>query len=477
VEASPDTKVLLEAVLAVLGRRSFQGWLVGGSVRDRQLGRPSTDLDVCVAGVPAGEGPAREAAFAVAREVAADLSTPFFTLSHEFGAYRVVGRGATLDLTALRRGGLEADLGLRDFTVNAMALPLGGGPLVDPFHGKDDLSAGRLTAVSSHIFRDDPARLMRAVRFAHTLRLEPDESLRNLAIREAGLVVKAAPERIMSELSIALEGGDAAGLVCRLRDAGLLSELIPEVDRLAVLPNAHGTPLLGAALERLRRLERLLRRPVEPPFQAAEVREHLAGVVDGSMSVQSALCLAALLLDVGRSVTAHRLEDGSWDYPGAAREGARAVRSIALRLRLSGRVVALVVSAVEGRERLSELAAITVSNKELVRTLRALEPRALEVAAIMRAEAAATGDRLLARAAEQLAGLWLERRRRGVPRVPVDGNDIRTHLCLGPGRLLGRVVGEVAVAAEAGLVSDRDGALAYAQEVLAGLGRESCYHI
>ena len=96
-----------------------EGWLVGGAIRDRLLGRPVRDMDVVVEGDP------EEAA----RAVAAAQKGPVFPLSEAFGAWRVLSRDRriTYDFSPLQGTTIEEDLAKRDFTVNAMAQPIGGG--------------------------------------------------------------------------------------------------------------------------------------------------------------------------------------------------------------------------------------------------------------------------------------------------------------------------------------------------------------
>ena len=124
-------------------REVFAGrdaWIVGGAVRDRLLGRATTDLDLAVPEDPS------DAARAVARTTG---GAPF-RLSGAFGAWRVVGPGHSwhVDLVILRDGDIRADLGARDFTLNAMAEPLAGGELLDPHGGRADLEEKRLRMVS-----------------------------------------------------------------------------------------------------------------------------------------------------------------------------------------------------------------------------------------------------------------------------------------------------------------------------------------
>ena len=124
----------LEVARAAL--RGERCWIVGGAVRDELLGLPAgRDLDLVI-----GDR-VEEAARAVAREAGEAVA---FSLSDEFGGWRVVSRGGDwqIDLNPLRGDSIEADLGLRDFTVNAIARPLEGGAAVDPLAGEADLRAG-----------------------------------------------------------------------------------------------------------------------------------------------------------------------------------------------------------------------------------------------------------------------------------------------------------------------------------------------
>ena len=126
-------------------------WLVGGAVRDRLLGRATDDVDLVVDGDVRGRRRARRSR--------APPAAPAFELSDAFGAWRVIGpdRAWQVDLTPLQGGSLEADLALRDFTVNAIAEPLDGGELVDPHGGAADLEARRLRMVAPRRLRRRPA--------------------------------------------------------------------------------------------------------------------------------------------------------------------------------------------------------------------------------------------------------------------------------------------------------------------------------
>jgi Poly A polymerase head domain len=166
-----------------------EGWLVGGVLRDELLGRPVVDVDV------ACREPDR-AARAFAR---AGGGAPF-PLSERHGAWRIaLGDGRTLDFTPLPNG-IDDDLASRDFTLNAMARPIEGGELLDPFGGQSDIEGRTIRAVSEGIFAADPLRLLRAVRLEDELGFRCDGDTEQLVRRHAELASRPAGERILGEL-------------------------------------------------------------------------------------------------------------------------------------------------------------------------------------------------------------------------------------------------------------------------------------
>jgi len=193
-----------------------EAWVVGGAVRDELLGRPVLDLDIALA------DPRR-----AAREYARRSGGAPFPLSDRHGAWRVaLDGGRTVDFTPLR-GTIEDDLATRDFTVNAIAVPLVGGEPVDPFGGRGDLDRLLLKTVSETAFEDDPLRLLRAVRFVDQFGFTLDEATAGLIRAAAHLVDRPAGERIVTELEQLSADGfrllDELGLLAPL--GGSVAEL------------------------------------------------------------------------------------------------------------------------------------------------------------------------------------------------------------------------------------------------------------
>ena len=246
-----------------LAQKILQGqeaWIVGGAVRDEFLGREVIDLDIACT-------EPENAARAYARR---SHGSPF-PLSERHGAWRVaLEDGHTVDFTPLPEG-IERDLASRDFTINAVALPLAGGDPLDPHQGLADLAAKRLRAVNPGIFEDDPLRLLRAVRLEEELDLELDPDTEILVRRHAALVTEPAGERILAELERLRPRG-----FFRLHELGLLEPLggsLEDLSRVQLVdrPGYLLVAVFGTGLDRLpvsnelRRYARSLLRAEPPP--------------------------------------------------------------------------------------------------------------------------------------------------------------------------------------------------------------------
>ncbi len=171
----------VQAAREALGDSSDGVWIVGGAVRDALLGRPIKDLDLAVAGEPER----------IAKAVARTAGGPVFRLSEAFGGWRALHpqRDWMCDVTALHGDGIDADLARRDFSVNAIAVPLAGGEPRDPQGGIPDLEASVLRVlggpdVASSSYAADPLRPLRLARLATELGLQPDDHTERLT-REA----------------------------------------------------------------------------------------------------------------------------------------------------------------------------------------------------------------------------------------------------------------------------------------------------
>jgi tRNA nucleotidyltransferase (CCA-adding enzyme) len=146
--------------------RELPVYVVGGAVRDLLLGRDRADLDVVVEGdatalaeALGGESVSHDR-FATAKVALPDLELDLATARAE--SYPLPGA-----LPEVREATLAEDLARRDFTINAMAIPLHRDPeLIDPHGGRADLERGLIRVLHPGSFTDDPTRALRAARYA-----------------------------------------------------------------------------------------------------------------------------------------------------------------------------------------------------------------------------------------------------------------------------------------------------------------------
>ena len=221
-----------------LVREAAQGqsaYLVGGAVRDLLLGEPSPDLDIAVEdeiggivealGGEATQHERFDTASVVLDETEVDIARTRAETYPSPGA-----------LPEVRPAPLSDDLGRRDFTVNAMAVPLEApGELIDPHGGLDDLRAGTLRVLHELSFLDDPTRALRAARYAARLDLELDPGTERLL--RAADVSSVSEDRVTAELAqIAGEErpSEALGLIAEwgLLDLGRGPRLAKALERL-----------------------------------------------------------------------------------------------------------------------------------------------------------------------------------------------------------------------------------------------------
>jgi poly(A) polymerase len=262
-------------------------FLVGGCLRDVVMGRPVHDYDFALSGA--------EEEFPV--EFASLSRGSFFWLDRERRQSRVViGRGdnaVTCDFAPIRGNGIQDDLALRDFTINALALPVGKEPgvLLDPLQGLRDIGEGTVRACGVGTFSDDPLRLLRAIRFAATLGFLIEAETWREMVKQPLLLESVAGERIRDELFLILGTRNVAASLEMLCRSGLLSLVVPGICRNgAYLHDLARRITFAAETEQvLEHCEGLF------PADRENLSAHLERHVEGGVSLFALLKLAAFL--------------------------------------------------------------------------------------------------------------------------------------------------------------------------------------
>ncbi len=462
---NPLHVTLLQAVLRAAGQR-VEPVLVGGAVRDGCLGRPGpTDLDVAV--------PAH--ALAIARAVADRLRGAFLPLDAERGAGRVVVDGQRLDVTDYRAGTLEQDLAGRDFTVNALAVPIrallrsGRAPVIDPTGGLEDLRSRRLRVPTPGVLDEDPVRTLRAVRLEGALgfRLVPS-TVRAIVAAGPGLA-RVAAERVRDEVAGFLALADTAAALRRADRLRLLAIVLPEVEPMRSTRQSlpHRFAVLEHSLRAVAGADLIIARPhALTPF-GEELAGHLSGSLAGGFERAHTLKLAALLHDVAKPQT-RRLVGGQVRFFEHDVRGEASVRAIGERLRLPGAVTSVLARLVRHHLRPMHLGgAGEVTARARYRFYRDLGPETRDLLLLALVDAAAVrGQSPLAiwPRAELIRDLlrgWQRERQTAAAPPLLRGEDIMTRFGLAPGPAVGWLLSRAREAQDLGLVSTREEALAY----------------
>jgi len=442
---------------------TINAWIVGGAVRDALANREVDDIDL----VTDGDVPE------IARRAAALLGGSAFELSREFETWRVSGPGNswTVDVVALRAATLEADLRLRDFTVNAIAVPLSGGEPIDPTSGVEDFEARRLRAAFDETFEADPLRMMRAARIAATFSLEPDAATVALIRASAGRAAEPAPERRFAELKAMIAGDRPLGSLEMLDELGLTPAVLPPLAALRGVvqsPNHH-LDVHDHTIEVLRRWL-----AVEGDLEAyagaaaAEVGAALAEPLADGLTRRDGIRFAAILHDIGKPATRSE-RGGVVSFRGHDRIGAEMVAELCGDLHTSSRFADYQAALTRhhlvlgfmtherplSRRRIWEYLDLT-GREALDVTMLTIADRLSAQGAGVPAEAL-TAHLELAR--EMLAEIVVLERH-GPPRPLLSGAEIAELLGV-EGAAIGEAVGELRAAQFAGEVGDRSEAEAH----------------
>jgi tRNA nucleotidyltransferase/poly(A) polymerase len=361
-------------------------WLVGGALRDLLLHRLCDDVDLTVAGD----------AESFARTLAGHLGGTVFSYSERFSAWRIALDGGHVDVAPLRGATIADDLRGRDFTINALARPIGAGggtgELVDPCGGLADLRAGRLALCARGAFDDDPVRVLRLARLCSEFDMEPADGVEDAARAAAGRLAAVSGERAEHELSALLGLPAAARAVRRLAALGALPVVLPEVDACrGVTQNPyHHLDVFDHTVEALEYLPAIVTVLGGERFLAAPAETGLPGA--GPL-VPAAW--AILLHDIGKPASRRVDREGRVTFFYHDQLGEEMLSGVCRRLRMSRRFEQFLGTLVRQHLRLGFLVRdMPLSRRALVRFRRAVEPFVFEAIVVSLCDRMATrGER------------------------------------------------------------------------------------
>ncbi len=484
---SPDPvrlPTITTKLVSLLSEWNVEGYLVGGVVRDALMGKDAEDIDITV----------HADAASVGQMIADALGGYLAHLNDDLQVARVALDDADwsgyIDVAAMRGSSIDCDLRKRDFSINAMAIPLkslsgcmSAAEVVDPFGGQRDLDDGVLRMVSSAALDEDPVRMTRGARLAAQsgLSVEPGTAV---AIRARALTIcDAPPERVRDELMRLLQAGNACYGVRLLDDLELLCAIIPELEdtKGVTQPREHYWDVFNHLMETVGWVDAMFDTEIQtesplndlPGFEG--MREYFNGHVSDGFDRQTFLKLTALLHDISKPSTKTVEESGRIRFFGHHTEGAEVSSGILNRLRFSRKAVAHVSEMVRQHLRPRQMAekGMMPSRRALYRYYRNVGDVALDTLYLNTADyLAARGPmlevddwrdhcQLIRHILDQGGASPGEESGDSLKTLPklVSGYDIIDRFALEPGRKIGTLLEEVREAQASGEVKTKEQAL------------------
>jgi poly(A) polymerase len=500
---SPSEDLLTRAA-EFLSARGITAYVVGGAVRDRFLSRPERP----------GAGPAdidlllTSPVVDLVDELADETAARAVVIDHERGFVRLIDPSDErkwLDL-AVFDGDLVSDLERRDFTINAMAVPLDKwlarddnsdikDAVVDPHGGMADLRQRVIRETSPGNLLDDPVRMLRAVRFATQLEFEIEADTAAIIRDNGDLLGNASPERVRDEFFAMMASHRPEFGIRELDRLGLLDLLLPELTlgRDFEQPREHYYSVMEHQLHALGFATRLVDpaiRSTDPLLKdlpwGPQFDDYLLEIVGNGQTRGTLLKIVAMLHDIGKPET-KTVDPPTPDRPNGRIRflthdelGSRMVSDLLTRFRCSRHTIAHVSLMIEKHMRPGQMSSgssanhALLSNRAIYRYFRDVSPVAVDTVLLNLCDyLSARGPRLTDAEFQRFLGLLSDILSRGLKPEPerytedllVDGYQVQERYGLQPGPEIGRLLGALRDAESSGVVRTK----AEAYELLARL--------
>jgi putative nucleotidyltransferase with HDIG domain len=471
-------------------------YLVGGAVRDILLTRLSPDLDFAV--------PSK--GISLARRVANSLNADFMVLDDVRDTGRVIFRESAgirifLDFATYRGDSLEEDLRARDFTMNAIAFNIQDQTLIDPLNGASDVRNRLIRACSPTSLRDDPVRILRAVRQAAALGFKIQPETRRAMKSAVHLLPAVSAERLRDEIFKILAGPKPEASLRALEMLGVFPNLLPELPSLKGLIQTapHIYDVWEHTLKVLGYLENILA-ALAPGYSADNTNDlftglltlrigrfreqfaaHFAESLNADRSVRPVLFLAALYHDIEKPSTKSVDDQGRIHFYEHEERGAETVTRRAEAFNLSNdeidRIRKIVryhmrfhsfTNRMEGEQK-------EPSRRAIYRFFRDTGEAGVDIVLLGLADLRGTYGPTLAQetwtaaldvARILLENYWEKREETVAPPRLVDGNDLMQELRIKPGRAIGQLLEGIREGQATGKIASREEALGFAKQQL-----------
>jgi len=453
-----NTEQLLKHIGGIADEKKNEVYVVGGYVRDRELGREVKDIDFTVI----NDG------VEFARDIAQSLGIKRLVCFEKFGTCMIPYKDFKLEFVQARSeqydpqsrkptvqaGDLYTDLARRDFTFNTLAQRLtgdGAGETVDLFGGAADLKKGvvRTPLDPARTFDDDPLRMIRAIRFASRFSFRIEQKTFNAIKKYCDRIKIVSQERITDEFIKIIKTSVPSIGMDLLRKSGLLEILFPELHILI------GVEQRGTYHHK------------DVWFHTLKVVDNVAGV-----SQKLELRLAALYHDIAKPQTKRFHEGTGWTFHGHEVLGMKMIPRIINRLRLPSDYVPYLQKLINLHLRPINLSDEEVTDSAIRRLIVAAGEELDDLMILCRADITSGNPR---RVKKHLRNFdFVEKRIREVEEIdelrsfkcPVDGNEIMKTFGIKPSPLVGEIKSKIEEAILDGIVpNEHDAAFNYMMSV------------
>lgn len=453
-----------EILSKIIDKFDNEIYLVGGTVRDFYMGLESTDRDIIVMDEDARD---------FALKLSELFQATFVPLDEENKIYRIVlpDKINYIDVTNPVGDSIEKDLMRRDLTINAIAVNIRTGELIDISGGVTDIMNKCINYVNELNFVDDPLRLLRVYRFQALYGFQLAPETINAVCKYSDLIHKPAVERINYEL-LKLFGGEYAHVALEnMNKTWILEEIFPFVKELKQVPpnSHHHLDLFHHSIETVKQVQVLYN---EAPD---EVKEHLSRIDFGGFSRLAHLKLAAFMHDIGKFST-WTIEEGKHRFIKHDDIGSKMSVKILKDLHFSNKQIDYISSMIKYHIYPSHvMTSPQITEKIMMRYVRKMDTNSID--AIILAQA----DRLSARGPEitdqivernitslnMLLRFYLEAREtlKPLPKL-LSGNDVMQILNIKPSKRLGKIMEALHEAQISGDVITKEHAIEFVKNMV-----------
>ena len=439
-------------------------FLVGGTVRDYYMGLESTDRDIIVMD---------EDARKFALKLSDLFDATFVPLDEENRIYRLVlpDKINYIDVTNPAGDSIEKDLMRRDLTINAIAVNIRTGDVIDISGGVTDIKNKCINYVNELNFVDDPLRLLRVYRFQALYGFQLAPETINAVCKYSDLIHKPAVERINYEILKLFSGEYAHIALENMNKTWLLEEIFPFVKELKQVPpnSHHHLDLFHHSIETVKQIQNLYNESSDV------VKEHLNAIDFGGFSRLAHLKLAGFMHDIGKFST-WRIDEGKHRFIKHDDVGAKMSVKILKDLHFSNKQIDYISSMIKYHIYPSHvMTSVQITEKIMMRYVRKMDTNSID--AVILAQA----DRLSARGPEitdeivernitslnMLLRFYLEASEtlKPLPKL-LDGNDVMKILNIKPSKKLGEIMEALHEAQISGDVITKDHAVEFVKKLV-----------